>query len=207
MPNTFNYLVQVEQLIALPDIYIAVKETIEDPDADMQQLVEIIKYDPAMSAKLLRVANSPLYGQISNISTIDRAVTLLGTKTVHDLVLAISISQTFNRIIDTYDVATFWQNSIMRATIAKCCANELNIPESDRLFTLGLLSDIGHMAMTICEPNLMRQVLSQQQKTNYPLYLYERSTFGFDCGELGADLLESWSIPESIQRLRNQPIV
>lgn len=198
MSNTFNYLVRVEQLITLPDIYIAVKEVIEDPDANMQQLAEIIKYDPAISAKLLRVANSPLYGQVSSVDTIDRAVSLLGTKIVHDLVLAISISQTLNGIIDTYDVTTFWQNSIMRAVIAKCCAKELAMHEPDRLFTLGLLSDIGHMAMTICEPNLMRQVLSQQQKTNYPLYLYERSTFGFDSGELGADLLENWSIPNSI---------
>ncbi|MEM6998839.1 MAG: HDOD domain-containing protein [Pseudomonadota bacterium] len=196
--NTFNYLVRVEQLITLPDIYIAVKEAIEDPDSDMQQLVEIIKYDPAISTKLLRAANSPLYGQASSIDTIDRTVTLLGTKTVHDLVLSISISHTFNGIIDTYDVTNFWQNSIMRAAIAKCCAKALNIPEPDRFFTLGLLSDIGHMAMAICEPGLMRQVISQQQKTNYPLYLYERSTFGFDSGELGADILDSWSIPESI---------
>ena len=199
MSNTSKYLIRVENLITLPDIYLAVKDIVEDPDANMHQLADIISFDPAMTAKLLRIANSPYYGQVSTIDTINRAVSLLGTKTVHDLVLAISVSHTFRSITGiNYDVTTFWQNSIMRAVIAKCCAEKLGIPEPERLFTLGLLSDIGHMAMAICNPNLMRQVFSQHQKTSYPLHLYERSTYGFDSGELGADLLEKWAIPQSI---------
>ena len=199
MSNTSKYLIRVENLITLPDIYLAVKEIVEDSDADMNQLASIISFDPTMSAKLLKVANSSYYGQVSTIDTIKRAVSLLGTKTVHDLVLTISVSHTFRSMIGcNYDVTTFWQNSIMRAVIAKCCAIEIKIPEPDRLFTLGLLSDIGHMVMNICTPSLMRQVLTQHQKTNYPLYLYERSTYGFDSGELGADLLDSWSIPQPI---------
>lgn len=75
---------------------------------------------------------------------------------------------------------------------------ELNIPEPDSLFILGLLSDIGHLVMGIRAPSLMQKVLVQHQKTGYPLHLFERSTFGFDYGELGADLLEGWLIPRSI---------
>lgn len=86
----------------------------------------------------------------------------------------------------------------MRAVVAKSFAIELKIPEPDRLFTLGLLSDIGHMVMSIRAPSLMRKVLSRHRKTGYPLHLFERSSFGFDSGELGADLLEGWSIPDSI---------
>ncbi|MBL1142103.1 MAG: HDOD domain-containing protein [Proteobacteria bacterium] len=199
MSNTIKYLVRVENLITLPDIYLAVKEIVEDPDASLIELANVISYDPAISAKVLKVANSSFYGQISEIDTINRAVSLLGTKTVHDTVLAISVSNSFKSISELdYDVSTFWQNSIMRAVVAKCCAKEMKIPEPDRLFTLGLLSDIGHMIMSICTPKLMKQVLQQHRKTGYPLYLYERSSFNFDAGELGADLLESWAIPNNI---------
>jgi len=197
--NTQEYLIDVADLISLPDIYLAVKEAVEDPDTTMIELTGIVSYDPAISAKLLKIANSPFYGQVSEIDTINRAVSLLGTKTVHDTVLAISVSTAFQSVAGVnYDVATFWQNSVMRAVIAKSFANELKIPEPDRLFTLGLLSDIGHMIMCIRAPSLMQKVISQHQKTGYPLYLFERSTFGFDSGELGADLLKSWSIPNSI---------
>ena len=199
MSNTQEYLVDVASLITLPDIYIAVKEVVEDPDTSMMELAELISFDPAISARLLKIANSPFYGQISEIDTVKRAVSLLGTKTVHDTVLAISVSEAFQSITGVnYDVTTFWQNSIMRAVVAKSCAIELDIPEPDRLFILGLLSDIGHMVMSIRAPNLMQKVLSRHQKTGYPLYLFKRSTFGFDYGELGADLLEGWSIPNSI---------
>jgi HD-like signal output (HDOD) protein len=197
--NTQEYLIDVANLITLPDIYIAVKEAVDDPGIGMLELAGIVSFDPAISAKLLKIANSPFYGQVSEIETVNRAVSLLGTKMVHDIVLSISVSQAFQSIVGVnYDVATFWQNSVMRAVVAKCCAIELNIPEPDRLFTLGLLSDIGHMIMCIRAPSLMRKILSQHQKTGYPLHIFERSSFGFDSGELGADLLEGWSIPDSI---------
>jgi HD-like signal output (HDOD) protein len=197
--NSQEYLVDIANLVTLPDVYIAVKEAVEDPDIGMMELAELVSFDPSISARLLKVANSPFYGQVAEIATVKRAVALLGSKTVHDTVLAISVSQAFRSIVGVnYDVASFWQNSIMRAVVAKSCAVELNIPEPDRLFILGLLSDIGHMVMSIRAPNLMQKVLSRHQKTGYPLYLFERSTFGFDYGELGADLLEGWSIPNSI---------
>jgi HD-like signal output (HDOD) protein len=197
--NTIKYLIRVENLITLPDIYLAVKDIVEDPDSGMVELANVISFDPAITTKVLKIANSPFYGQVTEIDTINRAVSLLGTRTVHDTVLAISVSNAFQSISElNYDVSTFWKNSIMRAVVAKSCANELNIPEPDRLFTLGLLSDIGHMIMSICTPSLMKQVLQQHKKTGYPLYLYERSSFNFDAGELGADLLERWDIPQSI---------
>jgi HD-like signal output (HDOD) protein len=199
VPNTQEYLIDVANLITLPDIYIAVKEATEDPDTDLMELADIVSFDPAISTKLLKIANSPFYGQASEIDTMKRAVSLLGTKMVHDTVLSISVSHAFQSIVGVnYDVATFWQNSVMRAVVAKSCANELKIPNPDRLFTIGLLSDIGHMVMSIGAPSMMKKVLSQHKKTGYSLYLFERSTFGFDFGELGADLLENWSIPDSI---------
>jgi HD-like signal output (HDOD) protein len=199
LSNTQEYLLDVANLITLPDIYIAVKEAIEDPDVSLKDLADIVSFDPAISTRLLKVANSSFYGQVSEIDTIKRAVSLLGTKTVHDTALTVSVSQAFRSIVGVnYDVAAFWQNSIMRAVVAKSCAAELKIPEPDRFFILGLLSDIGHMVMSIRAPDLMQKVLTQHHNTGYPIHLYERSTFGFDYGELGADLLEGWSIPNSI---------
>lgn len=199
MSNTQEYLIEVASLITLPDIYIAVKEVIDDPNSGMCELSEVVSYDPSITTRLLKVANSSYYGQVAEVDTVKKAVMLLGTRTVHDTVLNITISQAFQSISDIdYDVAAFWQNSIMRAVVAVSCAKEMNIPEPERLFTLGLLSDIGHMVMSIQEPGLMRGVFQQHQKTKYPLHLFERSTFGFDSSELGADLLESWSIPDSI---------
>ncbi len=199
MPHTQDYLVDVADLITLPDIYIAIEETIEDPKSDMKELSEVISIDPAISTRLLKIANSPFYGQASEIDSVNRAVSLLGTKTIHDTVLAITLSHVFQSMVGVnFDVANFWQNSIMRGTVAKSCARELNIHDPDRLFILGLLSNIGHMVMGIRDPILMQKVNTEHQKTGHPIHLFERSTFGFDFAELGADILESWSIPNPI---------
>ncbi len=140
----------------------------------MIELVEIVSFDLAISSRLLKIANSSFYGQISKVDTIKRAVSMLGTKTVHDTVLTVSVSQAFRSLFSVYyDATSFWQNSVMRAVVAKSCAVELKIPEPDRLFALGLLSDIGHMVMSILAPDLMRKALSQHQKAAYPLYLDE----------------------------------
>lgn len=199
MSNTQEYLIEVANLVTLPDIYIAVKDVIDDPHTGMCELGEVISYDPAITARLLKIANSSFYGQAAEVDTVKKAIMLLGTKTVHDTVLNITVSRAFQSISGVgYDVAAFWQNSVMRAVVAVTCANELDIPEPDRLFTLGLLSDLGHMLLSIKEPTLMREVFRQHDKTKFPLHLFERSTFGFDASELAADLLESWSIPDSI---------
>lgn len=199
MSNTQEYLVDVASLITLPDIYIAIKETIEDPESNMKELTEVISIDPAISTRLLKMGNSPFYGQLARVDTLARAISLLGTKTIHDTVLAISLSQIFQSMVDVhFDVSDFWQNSIMRGVVAKSCAKQLKMPDPDRLFILGLLSNIGHMVMGIRAPELMQKVFAQHQKTGYPIHLFERSTFGFDYGELGADILEGWSIPNSI---------
>ena len=191
MSKTQEYLFDITELLTLPDIYIAIKEAIEDPDASIHDLADLISFDPAISTRLLTVANSPLYGQVSNIDTVKRAVSLLGAQNVHDLVLATTVSQSFQSLTSVnYDVKTFWKNSLVRAAMAHACAKQLNLKEPDRLFIIGLLSDIGHMVMSIRAPQLMQKVLLQHQKTGYPLYLFERSSFGFDYGELGADVLE-----------------
>jgi HD-like signal output (HDOD) protein len=197
--NTQEYLLDVASLITLPDIYIAIKETIEDPDSDMKQLTEVISIDPAISTRILKIANSSFYGQASDIDSMNRAVSLLGTKTIHDTVLAVSLSHVFQSMDNVhFDVSAFWQGSIMRGVVAKSCAKELKVHDPDKLFILGLLSNIGHMVMGIRAPDLMNKVFTQHQKTGHPLHLFERSTFGFDYAELGADILEGWSIPNSI---------
>ena len=206
MLETTDYLIEASQLLVLPEVYVQVKNAIDDPEIGLNQVTKLIGHDAVMSARILKLANSPIYSYMAKIDQLDRAVTVLGTKTIHDLVLASSIAQTFNGLNGVnYDVETFWRDSLMRAAVARSCAAALQHRDCAQLFLTGLLSDIGHMVMSIREPQLMQRVLLQHQKTGHPLHLYERSSFGFDFGELGADLLKSWHLPETlVQPIRYQ---
>ncbi len=198
-PGTTDYLIEADQLLTLPEVYLRVKDALEDPDTGLDQVAELLSHDAAMTARILKVANSSIYGHVASINNLTRAITVLGTRTTHDIVLATSLAHTFKGMQKVnYDITCFWQESLMRAAVARTTAEVLTIRDSARHFICGLLSDIGHMIMSIREPQLMQRVMQQQAKTGHPLHLYERSTFGFDFGELGADLLESWSLPETI---------
>ena len=107
---------RVTDLTTLPDLYVRVKNVIDDPNASHKDLADVLSIDPVISARLLRVANSAFYGLPSQIATISRAVNLLGTQQVHDLVLATAVIQTLE---DSFPPAlrpsVFWRESLLAA--------------------------------------------------------------------------------------------
>ena len=82
-------------LFTLPEIYLRVRDVVDNPESTMEDLANALKFDPAISARLLKIVNSPLYGFPKQIDNITRAVTLLGMQPVSDLVVSTTIGQTF----------------------------------------------------------------------------------------------------------------
>ncbi|HED35055.1 MAG TPA: HDOD domain-containing protein, partial [Gammaproteobacteria bacterium] len=76
------------ELISLPDVYIRLREVITSPNSSMSDVAQIIAHDPSITARLLKLVNSPFFGLVSKVDTMTRAINLLGTQQVHDLVLA-----------------------------------------------------------------------------------------------------------------------
>lgn len=199
MPDTTDYVIESSQLLALPEVYLRVKDALDDPETGIDTVAALISNDPAMTARLLKVANSAIYGHVARIDNLTRAMTVMGTRATHDIILATSLAHAFKGIYNVdYDLVCFWRKSLLRASVAQATAEALQLQDCARHFITGLLSDIGHMVMCLREPQLMQRVLQQHEKTGHPLHLYERSTFGFDFGELGGDVLDSWSLPETI---------
>ena len=89
----FQKVVKSAQLISLPDIYFKLKELIEDPDYTMAEVALLVGRDPGMAARFLRVVNSPLNRRASKIETVSHAVSLLGIRQVHDIVLSASVAE------------------------------------------------------------------------------------------------------------------
>ena len=199
MSETIDYVIESNQLLALPEVYLRVKNALDDPETGIGTIAALISNDPTMTTRLLKVANSAIYGHIARIDNLTRAMTVMGTRATHDIILATSLAHAFKGIYHVdYDHVCFWRKSLLRASVAQATAEALRLQDCARHFITGLLSDIGHMMMCVREPQLMQRILHQHEKTGHPLHLYERSTFGFDFGELGADILDSWSLPETI---------
>jgi HD-like signal output (HDOD) protein len=198
----FQKVVKSAQLISLPDIYIKLKELMDDPDFTMAEVAVLVGRDPAMATRFLRVVNSPLNRRVCKIETVSHAVSMLGIRQVHDIVLGASVAEAFEGIqTDVMNMKKFWQQSVYCAVLTKQLALDCGSMESDRFFVIGLLHNIGHMFMYLAIPEESQQAILQAKKQERPLYQVERELLGFDYAKLGGYVMRQWDLPKSLQAI------
>ncbi len=198
--NPHELVSQVTKLVSLPGVYFKVKKLVDDPDASLVEIGEVITQDPALTMKLLRIANSAFFGFAAKITTVTRAVNLLGIQQVHDLALAVSVAKAFEGISsEVMDMERFWRNSVYCGVAARIVAVRCNVLDSERLFVEGLLRDIGHLILYDRMPVEAGEALIRSRESGQDLYQVERLLLGFDFAQLGAMLMAEWRLPESLR--------
>jgi len=186
------------ELTSLPSVVMRAMELLNSPTTSASDIGEIIAEDPALTARLLRIVNSAFYGFPSRIETISRAITIVGTLELTDLILGSSAIQVFYRIPnELVDMENFWEHSLYAGVIARILARYLRAPNTERCFVMGLLHDVGSLVLYRQKPDLSRQALELATSKNLPLQEAERVVFGFDHQDVGAELMRAWSLPDS----------
>lgn len=118
-------------VFTLPEIYFRVRDVVDNPDSTMDDLARVLKMDPGISARMLKIVNSPLYGFPKQVDTVTRAVNLLGMQAVRDLVTATTVGRSFSGMtVQIMDLSAYWRKSVlcalMAGKIAKACGIEDN---------------------------------------------------------------------------------
>jgi HD-like signal output (HDOD) protein len=187
------------ELVSLPDIYIRLKAVVDDPESSMADVAAVVANDPALTARLLKIANSPYFGFPAKITTVARATSLLGTQQIHDLVLATTVTEAFSGIpSELVNMQEFWSNSIRCGLLCRRLAQECNVLDSERLFVEGLLHDVGHLIMYQGLPEASAAALRQSQQQDRPLFMVERELIGCDYAQVGSALMRSWQFPPGL---------
>ncbi|HEV8604584.1 MAG TPA: HDOD domain-containing protein [Tepidisphaeraceae bacterium] len=136
-----------ELLPSPPALAMLVMELVRE-DAPVAEIAELISQDSALSAKLLKTANSSFYRRSHTVSTIAHATILLGLKTVRTLVLGFSlVSRLQTRKTKAFDYQKFWRRNLYAATAARALAGKMNLIQREEAFLAGLLADIGMLAL------------------------------------------------------------
>ncbi len=197
--NPWEDIKREAKLVSLPDVYLRLKDILDDPDFAMAEIAIAISQDPSITLRLLRIVNSSLYGFANEIETVSRAITMLGTQQVHDLVLATSVAKAFEGMSsEIMDMQRFWRRSVYCAVASRQLSALCGGCDKERVFVAGLLHDIGHLIMYRALPSLAQRVIVTARENDKPLYLVERVLFGFDYAWTGSKLMREWSIPESL---------
>ena len=199
MNENWESVISESHLISLPDVYIKLQQLLANDDYALADVAEIIGFDPALTARLLRMVNSSYFGLAAQIDTISRAINYLGAQQVNDLVLSTSIAETFSDIDNpTFNLYQFWQQSIYCAIAARELAVHCNVLDSERLFVAGLLHKIGHLMMCQAIPELTLQAQQQSVLLLVPLPQAQQEVIGFDYTRVGSELLDHWKLPQSL---------
>lgn len=185
------------ELASLPSVVMQAMEMINRPETSASDIGAIIAEDPALTARLLRIVNSAFYGFPSRIDTVSRAITIIGTLELTDLIVGSSAIDAFDGLPNSLvDMQQFWEHSMYTGIVARLLCRQLRAPNTERCFIIGLLHDLGSLVLYHQQPELSRQALEEAAAGKRPLHLAERALFGFDHGEVGAELMRSWNLPD-----------
>ena len=185
-----------------PDLYFKLKKVIDNPRSSFKAIGEVILHDPALSARILKVANSPFFNPGFKIESIDRALTFIGMNQLEELVLGTAVMESFKDIpTDLIDINAFWKHSIGCALGARLIAEHIREPDKDRFFLLGILHDIGSLIIYKKSPKAAQKALELSEKNSEFLFQVETQIHGFNHADVAASLFRLWKLPEELVQI------
>ena len=188
------------QLPTLPVIVNKVLGVAADEQASTKDLAGFISNDQALANKILRLSNSAYYGQMKQVDSIKRAVTVIGFDEVVGLTIGMNVFSTFKAspVHKIFDLRDLWIHSVGCATAAKEIGMQTGSKAAEKLFLNGLLHDMGKVIFSIYFPKEYRAVLEQANKNETFLFLKEKKMLGIDHAALSGLLMERWRFPDSL---------
>lgn len=190
------------KIASFPDVYFRLREVLDRATSSADDIAKVVSTDVGLTAKLLKLVNSPLYGFADRIDSVAHAVTLVGVKEVTNLALGISTINFFKDIPpELIDMRTFWKHSISCGIFAKLLAGKVKGAKTERLFTGGLLHDVGRLILFKKLPYASTQALIYARQNMVPLVDAEMETFDYDHTDVGKTLLEGWNFPQEMTAL------
>jgi len=196
-------ITKVKHLPPISQAALKLVNLLEQSAISNEEIVQVIKCDNILTAKLLRACNSPYFGLEEPVASVDQAVFLLGHQQILHIVLTLAFGSAMVVPLPGYAVEAneLWQHSLITATAAEIVAADafdLNV-ESSVAFTVGLLHDIGKLVMSqALTPEIQADIRAHIEKEGCSRTEAEKVVLGTDHGAVGACLLQSWRIPEEI---------
>lgn len=192
----------LDTLPSLPRVVSEMLRLLATDGYSVDDLMELVQQDPALTARVLKLANSAIYGRPRQIDNLGQAMVVLGGKEIQRLVTTISVMRSFDDIFARdriLDKEQFWSHSVGTGELATRVAAYFNLHFNGVDFTAGLLHDVGKVVLDQHFHAEFRDCLELTQRRGLPLFEAEAKLLGLDHAEVGALLASRWELPDNLQ--------
>ena len=198
--HIFKKLESITNLPTLPTVVVEIGRLLEDLDAPIEPLVELLEKDQAISLKILKLVNSSFYGFKSEVSSLRHAVTLMGYNTISNAVLTVSVMDTLSlkNKLRGFEIDMFWKHTIHAAVMSKFLANKTNLVSEETAFTGGLLHDIGKVVLVNYFPQEVLAVVEESHLKGSTFFQAENTLDACGHALVGSYLARQWQLPEEL---------
>jgi HD-like signal output (HDOD) protein len=187
------------ELPALPKAACHIMAVIEDPRTTATRLEKALAMDQTLTAKVLRIANSPFYGATRQITTVSESIVRLGFVTIRNWTLVTAARSVFLAPGAGMLYQRIWRQSVLSAMGCQLVAQAVGRVQPESVFIGGLMQNIGQLVLARSYPELFQEILVESAESGQPYHEVESRVLGFDHGELGALLLREWNLTEDLE--------
>lgn len=200
MALKFGLLRSLNELPAMPDIVLKAQEILSDPNFHMRQLVRVVEIEPAIVTRVLKIANSAYYGCSKRVASVHHASTMLGYKTLREIVTLAGVSNLLNHSLKGYrlEANDAWRHSMAVAEGSRIIARQKFPAIENDAFTAGLLHDTGKLILDQYVYDNRADFEAAMQNGQRTFLWAEREIFGFDHAEIASEFCKKWNIPSTL---------
>ena len=195
----YRIALKVEAFPGMPTTAAKLLPLLDNADSTASEIESILKYDPGLTANILKLTNSAYFGIPTRISSVKQAIVLLGWKRLLQVVMTICMSPLMNKTIPGYDLprGALWQHSVAVSVAAETLVKELKIPDADEVFTAALLHDVGKLILGGFVKEDLQNIEDMVTK-GIAFDVAESMVLGTNHAEIGGQILDKWSFPSNL---------
>ncbi len=201
-PQLVQVKIDIEDLVKtkvpmMPSSAARISSMLNDINISSRNLTDAISYDPILTARILRLANSPIYSLQKNVSTLRQAVEVVGMKSIYEILIVGLAADSFAREIrDSREGHKIWEHSLAVALVSREIGRVLGLRGTEEAFICGLLHDIGKILLLRADFETYRYLLAEENE----MLMLSRETmeYGYTHAQIGSFVANRWSLPEGV---------
>ncbi len=186
------------ELPAAPIILNKVLKLTSDLRSNIDDISRYISADQTLTAKVLSLSNSPIYGRINAISSLSEAIKVLGFNQVKSIIITASTFRIFQSVAQSNIAHILWEHSLATALGARLIVEKYGELDKEEAYLCGLLHDIGKLVLLQTIPNSYEEVVEKAKESNLSFIQVEGKVLGFNHVNVGHELLTKWQFPDNL---------